>query len=44
MDFRLSFTSLVVVHPVEHDLRGSIPPGGHVPRHLVLGGSGQAEI
>ena len=24
---------LVVVHPVEHDLRGAVPPRGHVPAH-----------
>lgn len=29
-------TCHVVVHPVEHDLRGSVPPGGYVACHLVV--------
>ena len=37
-------TRLVVVHPVEHDLRGPVPPGGHVTSHLVLRGPSQAEV
>ena len=29
-------TSHVVVHPVEHDLWGSVPPCGHIAGHLVI--------
>ena len=32
------------MHPVEHNLGRSIPPGGHVARHLVLGGPRQPEV
>ena len=38
------FTSLVVVHPVEHDLRGPVPSGRNVPRHLVLCRPSQSEV
>lgn len=37
-------TCLVVVHPVQHDLRSPVPPGGHVPRHLIVRVPGQPEI
>lgn len=37
-------TCLVVVHPVQHDLRSSVPPGGHVPGHLIIRVPGQPEI
>lgn len=29
-------TCHVVVHPVEHDLRRSVPPGGHVASHFII--------
>lgn len=29
-------TCHVVMHPVEHNLRGTVPPGGYVARHLVV--------
>lgn len=29
-------TGHVVVHPIEHDLWGSVPPRGHVAGHLVV--------
>ena len=32
------------MHPVEHDLRGPVPPGGHVARHLILSGPRQPEV
>lgn len=37
-------TCLVVVHPVEHDLRSPVPPGGHVAGHLIVRVPGQPEI
>ena len=30
-------TCLVVPHPVEHDLRRSIPPSSHITRHFIHG-------
>ena len=38
------FTSFIVVHPVEHDFRRPVPPGGHVSCHLGLLLSGEAKI
>lgn len=35
---------LVVVHPVEHDLRRPVPPGRHVTGHFVLRRSGQTKV
>lgn len=29
-------TCHVVVHPVEHDLWGSVPPGGYIARHFII--------
>lgn len=37
-------TCLVVMHPVQHDLRSPVPPGCHVPGHLIIRVPGQAEI
>lgn len=37
-------TCLVVVHPVEHDLRSPVPPGGHVAGHLIVRVPRQPEI
>lgn len=37
-------TCLVVVHPVQHDLGSPVPPGGHVPSHLIIRVPGQPEI
>lgn len=37
-------TRLIVVHPVEHDFWGSVPPGGHVASHFWLCGSGQPKV
>ena len=41
---RGSLTCLVVMHPVEHNLWGPVPPGGHVASHLILGGPRQPEV
>ena len=32
------------MHPVEHNLGGSVPPGGHIARHLILSGPRQPEV
>lgn len=37
-------TCLVVMHPVQHDLRSPVPPGSHIPGHLIICVSGQAKI
>lgn len=37
-------TCHVVMHPVQHDLRGSVPAGGHVAGHLVVGVPRQAKV
>ena len=39
-----SLTCLVVMHPVEHDLGGPVPPGGHIACHLILSGARQPEV
>lgn len=38
------FTCHVVVHPVEHDFWGSVPPGGYIARHLIVRVPGQTEV
>lgn len=38
------FTCHVVVHPVEHDLWGSVPPGGYVACHFIIGVPGQTKV
>lgn len=37
-------TCLVVMHPVQHDLRSPVPPGSHIAGHLIIRVSGQAKI
>lgn len=37
-------TCLVVMHPVQHDLRSPVPSSSHVPGHLIVCVSGQAKI
>lgn len=37
-------TCLVVMHPVQHDLRSPVPPGSHIPSHLIICVSSQAKI
>lgn len=32
------------MHPVEHDLGGPVPPGGHIACHLILSGARQPEV
>lgn len=32
------------MHPVQHDLRSPVPPGSHVPGHLIICVSSQAKI
>lgn len=32
------------MHPVQHDLRGSVPASGHVAGHLVVGVPRQAKV
>lgn len=39
-----NYTILVVVHPVQHDFRCSVPARGHVSRHLIICLSCQAKI
>ena len=39
-----SLTFLCVVHPVEHDLRGSPVSGGDVARHDLGSGAAQSEV
>lgn len=35
---------LVVVHPVQHDLRGSVPSCGNITRHLFISVTSQAKV
>lgn len=42
--YLVSFTCHVVMHPVQHDLWGTIPAGGHVARHLIVSVSRQTEV
>lgn len=37
-------TCHVVVHPVEHDLRGSVPPRGYISRHFIICVPRQTEV
>lgn len=37
-------TCLTVVHPIEDDFWSSVPPGGHITGHGILGVSGQAKV
>lgn len=37
-------TRHVVVHPVQHDLRGTVPARGHVAGHLVVGVPRQTKV
>ena len=37
-------TLVVVLHPVEHDLGGPVPPGSHVARHLISRCPSQSKV
>ena len=37
-------TLVVVLHPVEHDLRGPVPPGSHVACHLISRCPSQSKV
>ena len=39
-----SSTCLVVMHPVQHDLRSPVPPSGHIACHFIICMSSQSEI
>lgn len=32
------------MHPVQHDLRSPVPPGGHIACHFIICMSGQSKI
>lgn len=42
--FAKQSTRHVVMHPVQHDLRGAVPASGHVAGHLVIRVPRQAEV
>ncbi len=37
-------TCHVVMHPVKHDLWSTVPPCGHIPRHLIICVSSQTKV
>ncbi len=41
---RVILTCHVVVHPVEHDLWGTVPSGGNVSRHFIISQPGQPKV
>lgn len=42
--FLMSSTRHVVMHPVQHDLWGAVPAGGHVAGHLIVSVPRQTKI
>lgn len=37
-------TCLIIMHPIKHNFRCSIPPSGNIAGHLILGGPSQTKI